>query len=179
KAAGEIKTKPTQHSVKELRSIGIQADVVLARSEQPLPLSDRRKIALFTNVSERAVITAVDVDVIYKLPGWLHEQGLDDLVVEHLRLDAKPVDLGEWQRTVDAVEHPKGEVTIAIVGKYVEHKDAYKSLGEALRHGGLKQQTRVNIRWVESEDVERRGGAAALEGVDGILVPGGFGKRGF
>jgi CTP synthase len=178
KAAGEIKTKPTQHSVKELRSIGIQADVVLARSEQPLPLSDRRKIALFTNVPERAVITAVDVDVIYKLPGWLHAQGLDDLVVEHLRLDAKPADLGEWQRTVDAVEHPKGEVTIAIVGKYVEHKDAYKSLGEALRHGGLKQQTRVHFQWVESEDVERRG-AAALEGADGILVPGGFGKRGF
>ncbi len=178
KAAGEIKTKPTQHSVKELRSIGIQADVVLARSEQPLPLSDRRKIALFTNVPERAVLSAVDVDVIYSLPALLHEQGLDDLVVEHLQLDAKPADLGEWQRTVDAIEHPKGEVTIAIVGKYVEHKDAYKSLGEALRHGGLQQQTRVNILWVESEEVERRGGDA-LAGSDGILVPGGFGKRGF
>src|SRR5690606_40776238 len=139
----------------------------------------RYKLEWLTKGFERAAISAVDVDVIYKQRGWLHEQGLDDLVVEHLRLDAKPVDLGESQRTVDAVEHPKGEVTIAIVGKYVEHKDAYKSLGEALRHGGIKQQTRVNIRWVESEDVERRGGAAALEGVDGILVPGGFGKRGF
>jgi len=178
KAAGEIKTKPTQHSVKELRSIGIQADVLLCRCEQPLPQSDRRKIALFTNVPEKAVISAIDVDTIYKLPLWLHAQGLDDIVVSHLRLDAKPVNLGEWERTVEAVEHPKDEVTIAIVGKYVEHKDAYKSLGEALRHGGLKQSTRVNLQWLESEDLETRG-CDALNGVDGILVPGGFGKRGF
>jgi len=178
KAAGEIKTKPTQHSVKELRSIGIQADVLLCRCEQPLPPSDRRKIALFTNVPEKAVISAIDVDVIYKLPLWLHQQGLDDIVVERLKLNAKPVDLSEWERTVDACEHPKGEVNIAIVGKYVEHKDAYKSLGEALRHGGLKQQTRVNLRWVESEEIERRG-AELLKDADGILVPGGFGKRGF
>jgi len=178
KAAGEIKTKPTQHSVKELRALGIQADVLLCRCEQPLPQSDRRKIALFTNVPEKAVISAIDVDTIYKLPLWLHAQGLDDIVVSHLRLDAKAANLGEWERTVEAVEHPKDEVTIAIVGKYVEHNDAYKSLGEALRHGGLKQSTRVNLQWLESEDVETHG-TEALNGVDGILVPGGFGKRGF
>ncbi|MEO6688905.1 MAG: CTP synthase [Dokdonella sp.] len=178
KAAGEIKTKPTQHSVKELRSIGIQPDVLLCRCEQPLPQSERRKIALFTNVPEKAVISATDVDVIYQLPMWLHSQGLDDIVVEKLRLNAKPVDLSEWERTVEAVEHPQGEVTIAIVGKYVEHKDAYKSLGEALRHGGIKQKTGVNLRWVESEEIERRG-AELLKDADGILVPGGFGKRGF
>jgi CTP synthase len=178
KAAGEIKTKPTQHSVKELRALGIQADVLLTRCEQPLPQADRRKIALFTNVPEKAVISAVDVDTIYKLPLWLHEQGLDDIVVSQLKLDARPANLGEWERTVEAVERPKDEVTIAIIGKYVEHKDAYKSLGEALRHGGLKQATRVNLRWLESEDVESRG-AEILGDVDGILVPGGFGKRGF
>ncbi|MEO7935820.1 MAG: CTP synthase [Dokdonella sp.] len=178
KAAGEIKTKPTQHSVKELRSIGIQADVLLCRCEQPLPQSDRRKIAMFTNVPEKAVISAIDVDVIYSLPLWLHQQGLDDIVLDRLNLKAKPADLSEWKAVVEAIENPRDEVTIAIVGKYVEHKDAYKSLGEALRHGALKQHTRVNLRWVESEDVERRGGEA-LKDVDGILVPGGFGKRGF
>jgi CTP synthase len=178
KAAGEIKTKPTQHSVKELRSIGIQPDVLLCRCEQPLPQSERRKIALFTNVPEKAVISATDVDVIYQLPMWLHSQGLDEIVVDKLRLNAKPVDLSAWERTVEAVEHPQGEVTIAIVGKYVEHKDAYKSLGEALRHGGIKQKTGVNLRWVESEEIERKG-AEILKDADGILVPGGFGKRGF
>ena len=178
KAAGEIKTKPTQHSVKELRSIGIQPDVLLCRCEQPLPQADRRKIALFTNVPEKAVISAVDVDIIYSLPQWLHAQGLDDIVVDRLHLNAKPADLSEWDRVVDAMEHPQGEVNIAIVGKYVEHKDAYKSLGEALRHGGLKQKTRVNLRWVESEEIERRG-PDMLKDADGILVPGGFGKRGF
>ena len=178
KAAGEIKTKPTQHSVKELRSIGIQPDVLLCRSEQPLPQSDRRKIALFTNVPEKAVISAMDVDVIYKLPQWLHAQGLDEIVIDRLRLNAKPADLSEWDRVVDAAENPQGEVNIAIVGKYVEHKDAYKSLGEALRHGGLKQKTLVNLRWIESEEIERRG-ADILKDADGILVPGGFGKRGF
>jgi CTP synthase len=178
KAAGEIKTKPTQHSVKELRALGIQADVLLCRCEQPLPQSDRRKIALFTNVPEKAVISAVDVDTIYKLPLWLHEQGLDEIAISHLRLEAKPANLIEWERTVEAIEHPKDEVTIAIIGKYVEHKDAYKSLGEALRHGGLKQSTRVNLRWLESEEIEARG-SDVLSDVDGILVPGGFGKRGF
>ncbi|HEX7769128.1 MAG TPA: CTP synthase [Dokdonella sp.] len=178
KAAGEIKTKPTQHSVKELRSIGIQPDILVCRCEQPLPQSDRRKIALFTNVPEKAVISAVDVDIIYQLPLWLQQQGLDEIVVDKLRLNAGPADLSGWQRTVDAMEHPQGEVTIAIVGKYVEHKDAYKSLGEALRHGGIKQKTRVVLRWVESEEIERKG-ADVLADADGILVPGGFGKRGF
>ena len=179
KAAGEIKTKPTQHSVKELRSIGIQPDILLCRSEQPLPEGERRKIALFTNVPENAVISAVDVDVIYKTPLWLHQQGLDEIVVKRLGLDARPADLSAWQRTVDAVVHPKDEVTVAIVGKYVEHKDAYKSLGEALRHGGIKQQTRVNLEWIDSEQVEAEGAAKVLGGADAILVPGGFGKRGF
>ena len=179
KAAGEIKTKPTQHSVKELRSIGIQPDILLCRCEQPLPDGERRKIALFTNVPENAVISAADVDVIYKQPLWLHKQGLDDIVVKRLGLDAKPADLSAWQRTVDAVENPKDEITVAIVGKYVEHKDAYKSLGEALRHGGIKQRTRVNLDWIDSEQVEAEGAAKVLGGADAILVPGGFGKRGF
>ena len=179
KAAGEIKTKPTQHSVKELRSIGIQPDILLCRCEEPLPELERRKIALFTNVPENAVISAADVDIIYKQPLWLHEQGLDDIVVKQLGLEAKPADLSSWQRTVDAMEHPKGEITIAIVGKYVEHKDAYKSLGEALRHGGIAQATRVNLDWVDSEQIESAGAAQVLAGVDAILVPGGFGKRGF
>ncbi|MGH8073606.1 MAG: CTP synthase, partial [Lysobacter sp.] len=177
-AAGELKTKPTQHSVKELRSIGIQPDILLCRSEQPLPDSERRKIALFTNVSERAVINALDLDNIYKMPGRFHEQGLDDLIIERLRLEAGPADLGEWNAVLDATENPVDEVTIGIVGKYVDHQDAYKSIGEALKHGGLRQRTRVKLKWLESTDVETSGGAA-LEGVDGILVPGGFGDRGF
>jgi CTP synthase len=179
KAAGEIKTKPTQHSVKELRSIGIQPDILLCRCEEALPEAERRKIALFTNVPENAVISAIDVDVIYKTPLWLHSQGLDDIVVKRLGLDAKPADLSSWRRTVEAVEHPKDEVTIAIVGKYVEHKDAYKSLAEALRHGGVKQQTRVNLDWIDSEQVEAEGAQKVLGKADAILVPGGFGKRGF
>jgi CTP synthase len=178
KAAGEIKTKPTQHSVKELRALGIQPDVLLCRCEQPLPDSERRKIALFTNVPEKAVISAVDLDTIYRIPLWLHQQGLDDIIVRNLHLEAKPADLSEWERTAQAVEHPRNEVTIAIAGKYVEHKDAYKSLGEALRHGGLKQGTRVNLRWIEAEDIETQG-LKLLADVDAILVPGGFGRRGF
>ncbi|MEP6899071.1 MAG: CTP synthase [Rhodanobacter sp.] len=179
KAAGEIKTKPTQHSVKELRSIGIQPDILLCRCEEPLPEAERRKIALFTNVPEQAVISANDVDIIYKQPLWLHKQGLDDIVVKRLALDAKPADLSSWVRTVEAMEHPKDEVNVAIVGKYVEHKDAYKSLGEALRHGGIKQHARVNLVWIDSEQVEAEGAANVLGDVDAILVPGGFGKRGF
>ena len=181
-AAGELKTKPTQHSVKELRSIGIQPDVLICRSEQPLPDGERRKIALFTNVPERAVISAIDLDNIYKIPAWLHEQGLDQIVVEQLRLEGKAAaqaDLSEWESVVDATQHPLDEVTIAVVGKYVDHKDAYKSVAEALKHGGIRQRTRVELKWLESEDVERAGAAAALAGVDGILVPGGFGDRGF
>ena len=180
-AAGELKTKPTQHSVKELRSIGIQPDILLCRSEQPLPDSERRKIALFTNVPETAVISAIDLDNIYKIPLWLHAQGLDQIVVERLRLEAqaKPADLSEWIATVDAAEHPVDEVTVAVVGKYVDHQDAYKSLAEALRHGGLRQRTTVRLKWLESEQIEKQGAAALLNDVDAILVPGGFGDRGF
>ncbi len=180
-AAGELKTKPTQHSVKELRSIGIQPDILVCRSEQPLPDSERRKIALFTNVPERAVISAVDLDNIYKIPMWLHDQGLDQIVVDGLRLADKAApqaDLSQWEAVVDASEHPVDAVTIAVVGKYVDHQDAYKSLAEALKHGGLRQRTKVTLRWLESAEIEREG-ARALEGVDGILVPGGFGDRGF
>ena len=178
-AAGELKTKPTQHSVKELRSIGIQPDVLLCRSEQPLPESERRKIALFTNVHEKAVISAVDLDNIYKIPLWLHEQQLDQIVVDRLRLKAERIaDLSEWKAVVDAMEHPVDEVSIAVVGKYVDHADAYKSLAEALKHGGLRQRTRVRLKWIESEQVERQG-IGVLSGVDGVLVPGGFGDRGF
>jgi len=178
-AAGELKTKPTQHSVKELRSIGIQPDVLLCRSEQPLPDSERRKIASFTNVSERAVITARDVDVLYKIPLELHAQGLDEIVVAQLKLPVTgPADLSEWEAAVDATENPVDEVTIAVVGKYVDHKDAYKSVSEALRHGGLRQRTRVNLKWLEAQDLEKDT-VSALNDVDGILVPGGFGDRGF
>ena len=177
-AAGELKTKPTQHSVKELRSIGIQPDILLCRSEQPLPDSERRKIALFTNVSERAVINALDLDNIYRMPANFHAQGLDELIIERLRLPAGEADMAEWDAVLDASEHPVDEVTIGVVGKYVDHQDAYKSVGEALKHGGLRQRTRVKLKWLESSDVERDG-ARALEGVDGILVPGGFGDRGF
>jgi CTP synthase len=180
-AAGELKTKPTQHSVKELRSIGIQPDILVCRSEQPLPDSERRKIALFTNVPERAVISAVDLDNIYKLPMWLHAQGLDQIAVDSLRLADKAApeaDLSQWQAVVDAVEHPVDAVTIGVIGKYVDHQDAYKSLAEALKHGGLRQRTRVTLRWLESSEVEHDG-AQALQGLDGILVPGGFGDRGF
>jgi CTP synthase len=179
-AAGELKTKPTQHSVKELRSIGIQPDVLLCRSEQPLPDGERRKIALFTNVPERAVISVQDVDVLYKLPIELHAQGLDALVVDRLRLQPpRPADLHEWEAAVDATVNPVDEVTIAVVGKYVDHKDAYKSVGEALKHGGLRQRTRVNLKWLESQDVESAPAEQLLGDVDGILVPGGFGDRGF
>ncbi len=180
-AAGELKTKPTQHSVKELRSIGIQPDILLCRSEQPLPDSDRRKIALFTNVPESAVISAIDLDNIYKIPLWLHAQGLDQIVVERLHLESSvhAADLSEWIATVDAAEHPVDEVTVAVVGKYVDHQDAYKSLGEALRHGGLRQRTKVKLKWLESEAIEKQGAAALLDDVDAVLVPGGFGDRGF
>ena len=181
-AAGELKTKPTQHSVKELRSIGIQPDVLLCRSEQPLPDGERRKIALFTNVPEKAVISAIDLDNIYRIPEWLHAQRLDQLVVDQLHLQDKAsatADLSDWDAVVDASSNPIDEVTIAVVGKYVDHQDAYKSVGEALKHGGIRQRTRVRLKWMESEDIERDGAAAMLAGIDGILVPGGFGDRGF
>lgn len=177
-AAGELKTKPTQHSVKELRSIGIQPDVLLCRSEQPLPDSERRKIALFTNVPERAVISAVDLDNIYKMPRRFHEEGLDAIVLDRLRIHAGPADLSQWDEVVDASEHPVDTVTIAVVGKYIDHQDAYKSLAEALKHGGLRQRTKVKLKWLESSEIEQHG-TDILKDVDGILVPGGFGDRGF
>ncbi len=176
-SAGELKTKPTQHSVKELRAIGIQPDVLLCRSEKGLPKSERRKIALFTNVAEEAVISAVDADSIYRIPLLLHEQKLDEIVLRKLHLSASPADLSEWEQVVKALENPESKVVVTIVGKYVEHTDAYKSLHEALVHAGIQTRTNVVIRYVDSEDVES-GGTACLQGSDAILVPGGFGQRG-
>ncbi|MDX1569305.1 MAG: CTP synthase [Xanthomonadales bacterium] len=178
KAAGEIKTKPTQHSVKELRSIGIQPDVLLCRCERQLTEEERRKIALFTNVQMRAVISAVDVSYIYELPQWLNSQGLDEFVAERLNLDGHEADLSRWQAVVDANRRLRTEVTIAMVGKYMEHSDAYKSLTEALDHGGLHQGLQVNIKRIDSSRL-REEGPACLAGADAILVPGGFGERGF
>ena len=177
--SGEIKTKPTQHSVKELRGIGIQPDILLCRAHDPLPAEQRRKIALFTNVEERAVISAVDARDIYEIPMLLHEQHLDGIVVEKLRLEAqaKPADLSQWQAVVDAKADPSAEVDIAMVGKYVQIRDSYISLNEALTHAGVQTRTRVRIHFIESTDIEERG-TALLEGMDAILVPGGFGERG-
>ena len=175
--SGEIKTKPTQHSVKELRGIGIQPDVLLCRCKHPLPEEQRRKIALFTNVEERAVISAVDADDIYRIPILLHEQALDDIVVDKLRLEVPPTDLAEWRQVVSAKANPDGQVDIAMVGKYVQIRDSYLSLHEALMHAGLKSRTRVNIHYIESTDIEQHG-PHLLKGVDAILVPGGFGERG-
>jgi CTP synthase len=175
--AGEIKTKPTQHSVKELRGIGIQPDILLCRCSQSLPDEQRRKIALFTNVEERAVISAVDSDDIYKIPMLLHEQDLDDIVVDKLRLNAPSTDLSEWRAVVAAKQNPEAVVDIGMVGKYVQIRDSYISLNESLMHGGIKTRTRVNIHYFESQDIERSG-AAALQKMDAILVPGGFGDRG-
>lgn len=177
RSAGEIKTKPTQHSVKELRTIGIQPDILICRSERPVPIAERRKIALFTNVEEKAVISAVDADSIYRIPLLLHEQGLDDIVVNKLRLDVPPADLTEWKTVIEALMNPVNEVTIAIVGKYVDHSDAYKSLNEALIHAGIRTRTKVNISYIDSEIIEDEG-VARLKDVDAILVPGGFGERG-
>ena len=176
-AAGELKTKPTQHSVKELRSIGIQPDILLCRSERALPEGERRKIALFTNVPERAVISCIDVDSTYRIPRMLHEQGLDDLVVERFGLEAAPSDLSEWDVVVRGIDNANRRVRIAMVGKYVELAESYKSLSEALAHAGIHTGTRVDIQYVNAEEIECDG-AGALEGVDAILVPGGFGKRG-
>jgi CTP synthase len=175
--AGEIKTKPTQHSVKELRGIGIQPDVLLCRCRQALPEEQRRKIALFTNVEERAVISAVDADNIYQIPILLHEQALDDIIVDKLRLNVPPTDLAEWRQVVSARANPDGQVDIAMVGKYVQIRDSYISLNEALTHAGAKSRTRVNVHYIESTDIELQG-TRVLEGMDAILVPGGFGERG-
>ena len=174
---GEIKTKPTQHSVKELRGIGIQPDILLCRCMHTLPDEQRRKIALFTNVEERAVISAVDSDDIYKIPMLLHEQDLDDIVVDKLRLEVPPTDLSEWRAVVSAKQNPEAVVDIGMVGKYVQIRDSYISLNESLMHGGIKTRTRVNIHYFESQDIERLG-PSALQKMDAILVPGGFGDRG-
>ena len=174
---GEIKTKPTQHSVKELRSIGIQPDVLICRSDRPLPENERRKIALFTNVDERSIISAVDVDNLFRIPRLFHEQGLDDIVVDRFGVTAQDADLSEWDAVVDAVEHPVGAVNIGMVGKYTGLTDSYKSLAEALIHAGIQTRTTIDIHYVDSEDVEQ-GGVDRLRGMDAILVPGGFGNRG-
>jgi CTP synthase len=175
--SGEIKTKPTQHSVKELRSIGIQPDVLLCRCKDPLPGDQRRKIALFTNVEERAVFSAIDADDIYKIPALLHDQGLDAIVCEKLGLDVPAADLKEWHQVVAAKAAPDCTINLAMVGKYVNLKDAYISLTEALMHAGLRTRTRVNIQFIEATEIEKHG-PGALAGMDAILVPGGFGERG-
>jgi CTP synthase len=163
--------------VKELREIGIQPDAVLCRTDRPLPDEEKKKIALFTNLSERAVISVWDVDSIYKIPSMLHQQMLDEIVCHKLDILAKPADLSVWDRLVNALEHPQREVTIALVGKYVDLTESYKSLSEALIHAGIHTRSRVNIRYIDSESIEREGTAALAE-ADAILVPGGFGKRG-
>lgn len=176
-AAGEIKTKPTQHSVKELRSIGIQPDILICRCERPLPDSERAKIALFTNVEERAVITSVDLPSIYQIPQALHNQKLDKIVLEKLGLEAKEADLSDWASVVERQSNPLTEVKVGLIGKYVNLVDAYKSLNEALNHAGIHTRTRVKIVYLESEEIERKG-VGLLNGLDAILIPGGFGNRG-
>ncbi len=176
-SAGEIKTKPTQHSVKELREIGIQADALLCRSDRPIPDEERKKIALFTNVTADAVISVWDADSIYKIPYMLHQQMLDEIVCHKLRILARPADLKSWKRLIDALESSQYQVTIAMVGKYVDLTDSYKSLNEALIHAGIHTHSKVKIRYVDSEAIERDG-TACLADVDAILVPGGFGARG-
>jgi CTP synthase len=176
-SAGEIKTKPTQHSVKELREIGIQPDVLLCRADRTLPEGERRKIALFTNVSVDAVISAVDTDSIYKIPGMLHEQRLDDIVCAKLNINPPPANLASWERVVTALANPTHEIKIALVGKYVDLTESYKSLSEALIHAGAHTGARIHINYVDSENIEKNG-ADCLDAMDAILVPGGFGKRG-
>ena len=177
KASGEIKTKPTQHSVKELRSIGIQPDILLCRSDRPVPDNERKKIALFTNVEEKAVIASVDVSSIYKIPLWLHSQGLDDIVLKKFELDLPAADLTDWKEVVHAIEFPEVEVNVYMVGKYVELTESYKSLNEALIHAGAHTRTQVNIKYFDSETIEVNG-VGMLKDADAILVPGGFGQRG-
>ncbi|MEP7083933.1 MAG: CTP synthase, partial [Betaproteobacteria bacterium] len=175
--AGEMKTKPTQHSVKELREIGIQPDIVLCRADRPLLDGDRRKIALFTNVAPEAVIPAQDADCIYKIPAMLHKEGIDDIVCRKLEIDAPPADLSTWDAMIETLEHPEHQVDIAMVGKYVDLTDSYKSLNEALTHAGIQTRCKVRIHHIDSEEIDRLG-ADSLAGMDAILVPGGFGKRG-
>ncbi|TDQ59431.1 CTP synthase [Mesocricetibacter intestinalis] len=175
--AGEVKTKPTQHSVKELLSIGIQPDVLICRSDRMIPANERAKIALFCNVPEKAVISLKDVSSIYQIPALLKSQGLDDFICQRFRLQCKEADLSEWEQVLYQEANPTGEVTIGMVGKYTELPDAYKSVNEALKHGGLKNRLSVTIKYIDSQDVETKG-TDLLKGLDGILVPGGFGYRG-
>jgi CTP synthase len=175
--AGEVKTKPTQHSVKELRSIGIQPDILLCRSEKLLPEDERRKIALFTNVEEKAVISAKDMGNIYEIPIWLHQQGVDEIIARKMHLELPPADLSDWQNVVDTMKHPEHEVNVGMVGKYVELTESYKSLNEALSHAGIKNKSKVNIIYIDSVSLES-GDFTSLIGLDAILVPGGFGDRG-
>ncbi|AWX14307.1 CTP synthetase [Mergibacter septicus] len=175
--AGEVKTKPTQHSVKELLSIGIQPDVLICRSDRIIPANERAKIALFCNVPERAVISLKDVNSIYQIPALLKSQGLDNFICQRFHLDCPEADLSEWENVLYCEANPTGEVTIGMVGKYTELPDAYKSVNEALKHGGLKNRLAVNIKYIDSQDVESKG-TEILAGVDAILVPGGFGTRG-
>jgi len=175
--AGELKTKPTQHSVKDLREIGIQPDILLCRADRSIPAEERRKIALFTNVQPEAVIEALDADSIYKIPGMLHDQMLDEIVCHKLGILARAADLSVWKNLVHALEHPQHEVNIAFVGKYVDLTESYKSLTEAMMHAGMHTKSRVKIHYLDSEELET-GGTAALADMDAILVPGGFGKRG-
>ncbi|NYT52091.1 MAG: CTP synthase [Candidatus Vesicomyosocius endoextente] len=177
KVVGELKTKPTQHSVKELRGIGIQPDILICRSEYPMSDIERAKIALFTNVSQDSVFTSLDVDTIYKVPRALHEQGLDNVVVKKLSLDCKPTDLCEWDNVIKRLEHPKSSVDIAMVGKYIDLTESYKSLSEALIHASIHTQTKVNIHYFDSEEIEENG-TDCLSEMSAILVPGGFGNRG-
>jgi len=176
-AAGEVKTKPTQHSVKELLSIGIQPDILICRSDRTIPANERAKIALFCNVQERAVVSLKDVDTIYKIPAMLKAQGLDQLVVDRFGLSCGEADLSEWEKVIYQQANASGEVTIGMVGKYVSLPDAYKSVNEALKHGGLKNHLSINIKYIDSQDVETKG-TEVLAGLDAILVPGGFGERG-
>ena len=176
-AAGEIKTKPTQHSVKELRSIGIQPDMLICRMDRPLPDDEKRKIALFCNVEERAVMSCYDADSIYKIPQMLYEQGIDKIICEQLQLNVREADLTAWQKIVYALEHPKSAVKIAMVGKYVDLTESYKSLTEALKHAGMHTETAVEIVYIDSESLEKDG-VGSLKDMDAILVPGGFGSRG-
>ncbi|MDZ4260782.1 MAG: CTP synthase [Pseudomonadota bacterium] len=175
--AGELKTKPTQHSVKELRSIGIQPDILLCRADRPIPEDEKRKIALFTNVPPNAVIEVIDVDTIYRIPRLLHEQGLDEIVTQRLRLDVPKANLSEWDKVVQDLNSPECEVNIAMVGKYMDLTEAYKSLSESLIHAGIHTHTKVKITYIDSETIETNG-TDRLKGMDAILVPGGFGERG-
>tara|TARA_B100000953_G_scaffold116921_1_gene96235 strand:+ start:9161 stop:10816 length:1656 start_codon:yes stop_codon:yes gene_type:complete len=176
-AVGEIKTKPTQHSVKELRSIGIQPDCLICRTDQVIPENEKKKMALFTNVEESAIISAIDVDSIYKIPKVLHEQNLDEIVIRKFGLDLPKADLTEWNNVVDAINNPEKGVNIAMVGKYIGLADSYKSLSEALIHAGIKNRTKINITYIDSEEIEKNG-TECLQSMDAILVPGGFGNRG-